>query len=101
MHRNFALEHFYLDAELNLKIGNFRCAKKLQSTKEFTYTVCENYQFLSPQMLCQEGYTMNDSDTWSLGVLIYALLIGKLPFFDDNKAMHKQKILNCQPDLPK
>ena len=80
MHRDITLHNIFISDKITLKVGNFGNARKLTNNDEFRYTVTDNTNFLSPEVLSGKGYQASEVDPWSLGVILYALLIGKLPF---------------------
>lgn len=51
-------------------------------------------------MLSGKGYQACDTEPWALGVVLYAMLIGKLPFdCEDNEALIKERIKECDFDF--
>ena len=80
MHRDVTLNNIFIDDDNTLKLGNFGNAVKVSNKNEFRYTITENTNYLSPQMLSTKGYLVTESDPWALGVVLFALLVGKLPF---------------------
>jgi polo-like kinase 1 len=63
-----------------VKVGDFGLAAKLEFDGERKRTICGTPNYIAPEILdgkCGHSYEV---DTWSLGVIIYTLLIGKPPF---------------------
>jgi hypothetical protein len=56
--------------------------------------------YASPEMIAGKKYVGSLSDMWSLGVILFALLCGYLPFEDPNTAKLYEKIMNGDYDLP-
>ena len=80
---------------MELKLGNFGIATKLEFKGEKKRTICGTSNYIAPEVLDgKEGYSF-EVDIWSLGVMIYAMLIGK-PTFEtpDVKTTYKKIKLN-------
>ena len=52
--------------------------------------------YCAPEIILRQPYTKN-VDSWSIGVISYILLFGKIPFYDDNKNVLRKKIINNKP----
>ncbi len=63
-------------------------------------TCCGSPAYAAPELICGKNYLGAEADLWSMGVLLYALLCGYLPFDDDNINMLYKKIQNGKYDLP-
>jgi len=65
---------------MEVKIGDFGLATKLEFEGDRKRTICGTPNYIAPEIL--EGKTGHsyEVDTWSTGVIIYTLLIGKPPF---------------------
>ncbi|SCW01504.1 LAFE_0E01112g1_1 [Lachancea fermentati] len=81
IHRDLKLGNIFFDRNYNLKIGDFGLAAVLANDRERKYTVCGTPNYIAPEVLTGKhtGHSY-EVDIWSIGVMIYALLIGKPPF---------------------
>lgn len=81
IHRDLKLGNIFFDSNYNLKIGDFGLAAVLANDRERKYTVCGTPNYIAPEVLAgkHSGHSY-EVDIWSIGVMIYALLIGKPPF---------------------
>lgn len=81
IHRDLKLGNIFFDKNFNLKVGDFGLAATLANDRERKYTVCGTPNYIAPEVLMgkHSGHSF-EVDIWSIGVMIYALLIGKPPF---------------------
>ena len=95
IHRDLKLSNLFLSENMELKIGDFGLATKLDFEGEKKRTVCGTPNYIAPEILDGKfGYSF-EVDIWSLGVIIYTLIIGKPPFETDNvKETYKKIKLN-------
>ena len=73
-----------------IKLAEFGLAKKMEN--EVTFTMCGTPEYYSPEMLRKSGYNKSH-DFWSLGILLYEMLIGCTPFIDSDPLKIYQNIL--------
>lgn len=64
---------------MELKIGDFGLAAKIELLGEKKRTVCGTPNYIAPEILEGKGHSY-EVDIWSMGVIVYALLFGKAPF---------------------
>ncbi|KAI8149060.1 protein kinase A catalytic subunit [Fennellomyces sp. T-0311] len=79
VYRDLKPENILLDAQGHVALADFGLSKELQRANETTTTFCGTSEYLAPEMVRQEPYTQA-VDWWSLGILLYELLIGGAPF---------------------
>lgn len=81
IHRDLKLGNIFFDPEMNLKIGDFGLASVLPSTDSRKYTICGTPNYIAPEVLGGKntGHSF-EVDIWAIGIMMYALLIGKPPF---------------------
>ena len=79
LHRDLTLANLLLTKDMNVKIGDFGLATQLQLPNEKHYTMCGTPNFISPEVATRGPHGM-ESDVWSVGCMLYTLLVGKPPF---------------------
>ncbi|PWN90543.1 Pkinase-domain-containing protein [Acaromyces ingoldii] len=99
VHRDLKLENVLLDDRCNVKLGDFGFTREFEG-KKLMETFCGTTGYAAPEMLAGKKYTGEEVDIWSLGVILYALLCGALPFDDDDDDVMKSKILKGDYELP-
>jgi serine/threonine protein kinase len=82
-HRDLKPENLLLDSDKNIKIGDFGMAA-LMRRGALLGTSCGSPHYASPEVVTGKQYSGMTADVWSCGVILYALLTGKLPFDDDD-----------------
>ncbi|CAK5069238.1 unnamed protein product [Meloidogyne enterolobii] len=80
-HRDLKPENLLLTQELQLKVIDFGlCARPLNGLTRPLETCCGSPAYAAPELIQNQSYFGNEADIWSMGVLLYALLCGTLPF---------------------
>lgn len=99
VHRDLKLENVLLDERCNVKLGDFGFTREFEG-KKLMETFCGTTGYAAPEMLAGRRYTGEEVDVWSLGIILYALVCGALPFDDDDDGVMKDKILKGEFELP-
>uniref|UniRef100_A0A8C2WF06 Serine/threonine-protein kinase PLK n=1 Tax=Cyclopterus lumpus TaxID=8103 RepID=A0A8C2WF06_CYCLU len=79
IHRDLKLGNIFLSDEMEVKIGDFGLATKIEFDGERKKTLCGTPNYIAPEVLCKKGHSY-EVDVWSLGCILYTLLVGKPPF---------------------
>lgn len=99
IYRDLKPENILLDAQGHLKITDFGLVKTGMSKESTTATMCGTPEYVAPEMVQQKPYTMA-VDWWSFGVLIFEMLTGLPPFFDENPGKMYRAILTGGINFP-
>lgn len=80
VHRDLKLGNLFLDSKLNVKIGDFGLSAVIKDGEK-KITMCGTPNYIAPEVLFGKasGHSF-EADIWSLGVIVYTLLIGVPPF---------------------
>ncbi|KAF2876455.1 kinase-like domain-containing protein [Massariosphaeria phaeospora] len=100
VHRDLKLENILLDKHENVKLVDFGFTREYEGKSNYLQTWCGTMCYSAPEMLKGEKYAGEKVDVWSLGIILYALLAGELPFDDDDETTTKTKILKEDPKYP-
>ena len=101
IHRDLKLGNIMLDGGMNIKIGDFGLAALLNFPEERKKTVCGTPNYIAPEILYDQGDGHSfEVDIWSVGVILYTLLIGKPPFQTNNVQKIYEKIKRNEYEIP-
>lgn len=92
IHRDLKLGNLFLDGSMNVKVGDFGLAALIENPGERKKTICGTPNYIAPEVLFDtaNGHSF-EVDTWSIGVILYTLVIGRPPFqTSEVKAIYKR-----------
>lgn len=84
IHRDIKLGNLFISNKMEIKVGDFGLATKLDFDGEKKRTICGTPNYIAPEVIEGKAGHSYEVDVWSLGVVIYTLLIGKPPFETSN-----------------
>uniref|UniRef100_A0A8C6V0N9 Si:dkey-16p21.7 n=1 Tax=Neogobius melanostomus TaxID=47308 RepID=A0A8C6V0N9_9GOBI len=90
-HRDLKPENLLLDEKNNIRIADFGMAS-LQVGDNLLETSCGSPHYACPEVIRGEKYDGRRADVWSCGVILFALLVGALPFDHDNLRQLLEKV---------
>ena len=93
IYRDLKPENILLDYSGHIALCDFGLCKLDMKDEDRTNTFCGTPEYLAPELLLGQGYTKT-VDWWTLGVLLYEMLTGLPPFYDENTNEMYRKILS-------
>ncbi|XP_054895666.1 serine/threonine-protein kinase PLK2b [Poeciliopsis prolifica] len=99
LHRDLKLGNFFVSETMELKVGDFGLAAKLEPAGNRRKTICGTPNYLSPEVLNKQGHGC-ESDVWALGCVMYTMLLGRPPFETTNLKETYRCIREARYSLP-
>lgn len=82
-HRDLKPENLLLDEHNNIKLIDFGLSNSMKDGNSLR-TACGSPNYAAPEIISGRSYGGVEVDVWSMGVILYAMVCGTLPFDDDS-----------------
>ncbi|CAH2090355.1 unnamed protein product [Euphydryas editha] len=99
VHRDLKAENLLLDSNMNIKIADFGFSN-YYATGELLATWCGSPPYAAPEVFEGKRYTGPEIDIWSLGVVLYVLVCGALPFDGSTLQSLRDRVLSGRFRIP-
>ncbi|SCV05807.1 LANO_0H15610g1_1 [Lachancea nothofagi CBS 11611] len=96
VHRDLKLENILLDKKGQAKLTDFGFTREC-ATKGILETVCGTTVYMAPELIERKPYEGYKIDIWSLGIILYTMIHGTMPFDEEDELKTKYKIVNSFP----
>jgi len=100
IHRDLKLGNLFLNDDLNVKIGDFGLATRIDYEGQKKSTLCGTPNYIAPEMLLKVGHSFS-VDVWAIGCILFTLLVGKPPFETESLKQTYSKIRHNEYTIPK
>lgn len=100
VHRDLKIENILVEERTGtIKLLDFGLSNFYRPEDSLS-TFCGSLYFAAPELLCGQLYTGPEVDVWSLGIVLFVLVTGRVPFDDKNLAALHEKIKACNLQVP-
>jgi polo-like kinase 1 len=103
IHRDLKLGNLFLSKTMNIKVGDFGLACRVDSSDEKRRTICGTPNYIAPEVIEgnkeKRGHSF-EVDVWSMGVVCYTMLVGKPPYESTDVKSTYKRILSNEYSFP-
>ncbi|CAI5439090.1 unnamed protein product [Caenorhabditis angaria] len=99
VYRDLKPENILLDSDGHIKVTDFGLSKEAIDSEKKTYSFCGTVEYMAPEVINRRGHSMA-ADFWSLGVLMFEMLTGHLPFQGRDRNDTMNQILKAKLSMP-
>eukprot|EP00918_Siedleckia_nematoides_P023942 GHVU01051651.1.p1 GENE.GHVU01051651.1~~GHVU01051651.1.p1 ORF type:complete len:584 (-),score=65.06 GHVU01051651.1:124-1875(-) len=84
VHRDLKCENILLDKENRVRVSDFGFSMVLPNKRSLLETACGSFSYAAPEVVMGRKYDGVQADIWSIGVILFAMVVGRLPWFEKN-----------------
>lgn len=103
IHRDLKLGNLFLDKNTHIKVGDLGLATRVEDKDEKRKTICGTPNYIAPEVIqgdkSKRGHSF-EVDVWSMGVILYTILVGKPPYEAKDVKATYQRIINNEYSFP-
>jgi serine/threonine protein kinase len=96
-HRDIKPENILIESDLTIRLIDFGLSS---SNPNLLSTYCGTFGYASPECINCQQYKGSSADMWSLGVVLFFMISGKIPWMDSNLKRVRDKIMNVKYSIP-
>jgi len=104
IHRDLKLGNLFLDKDMCIKVGDLGLATRVEDKDEKRKTICGTPNYIAPEIIqgdkAKRGHSFK-VDIWSMGVILYTVLVGKPPYEAKDVKATYARILNNEYSFPR
>lgn len=99
LHRDLKPGNVLLNSLNQVKLADFGLAIRIADIPSSSLSVCGTPNYISPEVLNRQGHS-KESEAWSVGCILYCMLVGKPPFETDTLEKTYERIASCDYAIP-